>query len=268
MASPQRVRVLRCCSCRLFQAHQVKKSLKWTCKACGEKQSFLRERAQPLENRWLKHLEKGSEELEPEGDVCSDRQLSPQTEEPGPPFNRDLPRKRKWGLSTVQPPGGPDARDSGTKEGSSKVTSQPHKGYASLTARGHTEGSGCLQEDTEDWRPLRPAQQVNYPPSKWAQFLPSANSSHVDTAQPRLLRMGPGPAGPGGGLPGRPPEVPRATHPPQPGPKRPCRKTSEPSQGPGASQPKGGPVVQVEERLPSVLLCDLFSTGEDFDDDL
>ncbi|XP_064135352.1 MRN complex-interacting protein isoform X4 [Loxodonta africana] len=42
MAPPQPARVLRCCSCRLFQAHQMKKSLKWTCKACGEKQSFLR----------------------------------------------------------------------------------------------------------------------------------------------------------------------------------------------------------------------------------
>uniref|UniRef100_A0A8C9DKD6 MRN complex-interacting protein N-terminal domain-containing protein n=1 Tax=Prolemur simus TaxID=1328070 RepID=A0A8C9DKD6_PROSS len=42
MAPPQRARVLRCCSCRLFQAHQVKKSVKWTCKACGEQQSFLR----------------------------------------------------------------------------------------------------------------------------------------------------------------------------------------------------------------------------------
>ncbi|XP_012920706.1 MRN complex-interacting protein [Heterocephalus glaber] len=42
MAPPHQSRVLRCCSCRLFQAHQVKKSLKWTCKACGEKQSFLR----------------------------------------------------------------------------------------------------------------------------------------------------------------------------------------------------------------------------------
>ncbi|CAI9169413.1 unnamed protein product [Rangifer tarandus platyrhynchus] len=41
MAPPQQARVLRCCCCRLFQAHQVKKSLKWTCKACGKKQSFL-----------------------------------------------------------------------------------------------------------------------------------------------------------------------------------------------------------------------------------
>ncbi|KAF6281035.1 MRN complex interacting protein [Rhinolophus ferrumequinum] len=42
MAPSPQVRVLRCCCCRLFQTHQVKKSLKWTCKACGEKQSFLR----------------------------------------------------------------------------------------------------------------------------------------------------------------------------------------------------------------------------------
>ncbi|XP_062044553.1 MRN complex-interacting protein isoform X3 [Lepus europaeus] len=42
MAAPQRFRVLRCYSCRLFQVHQLKKSLKWTCRACGEKQSFLR----------------------------------------------------------------------------------------------------------------------------------------------------------------------------------------------------------------------------------
>ncbi|KAM8940818.1 MRN complex-interacting protein isoform 2-T2 [Lycaon pictus] len=41
MSSAQRARVLRCFRCRLFQAHQEKKSLKWTCKACGEKQSFL-----------------------------------------------------------------------------------------------------------------------------------------------------------------------------------------------------------------------------------
>nr|XP_017522445.1 MRN complex-interacting protein isoform X2 [Manis javanica] len=42
MAPPRQCRVLRCCSCGLFQAHQEKKSLKWTCKACGQKQSFLR----------------------------------------------------------------------------------------------------------------------------------------------------------------------------------------------------------------------------------
>ncbi|XP_036992262.2 MRN complex-interacting protein isoform X1 [Artibeus jamaicensis] len=42
MEPPPQARVLRCCCCHVFQAHQVKKSLKWTCKVCGEQQSFLR----------------------------------------------------------------------------------------------------------------------------------------------------------------------------------------------------------------------------------
>ncbi|XP_038627196.1 MRN complex-interacting protein [Tachyglossus aculeatus] len=42
MELPQRFQVLRCFSCRLFQVHQVKKSNKWNCKACGEKQSLLK----------------------------------------------------------------------------------------------------------------------------------------------------------------------------------------------------------------------------------
>ncbi|XP_069753935.1 MRN complex-interacting protein [Narcine bancroftii] len=33
---------LRCCQCRAFQVQQVKKSKKWNCKLCGEKQSVLK----------------------------------------------------------------------------------------------------------------------------------------------------------------------------------------------------------------------------------
>ncbi|XP_064336245.1 MRN complex-interacting protein isoform X3 [Camelus dromedarius] len=212
MAPPQQARVLRCCSCRLFQAHQVKKSLKWTCKACGEKQSFLRplkgqehggdtqegsgsdsrsaggnlvswphlterktrkcsvvcfqaysegsgadcrrhvqklnllqgqisetslrsleesvsaneeestgpgwavhaglqEKPQPSKNRWLKYLERDSEEPGPGGGACSNRQPSPETEKPEPPRRTGLPRKRKWSQSAVQPPCSPDVQD-------------------------------------------------------------------------------------------------------------------------------------------------------------
>ncbi|XP_046848654.1 MRN complex-interacting protein-like [Xenia sp. Carnegie-2017] len=32
--------VVRCFSCETFQGQQVKKGKKWTCKVCGEKQSF------------------------------------------------------------------------------------------------------------------------------------------------------------------------------------------------------------------------------------
>lgn len=35
----QDFRVLRCCECKIFQVHQVKKSNKWNCKVCGTKQS-------------------------------------------------------------------------------------------------------------------------------------------------------------------------------------------------------------------------------------
>ncbi|XP_074865669.1 MRN complex-interacting protein [Carettochelys insculpta] len=38
----QRCQVLRCVSCGTFQVHQVKKSQKWSCKVCGEKQSLLK----------------------------------------------------------------------------------------------------------------------------------------------------------------------------------------------------------------------------------
>ncbi|XP_040271590.1 MRN complex-interacting protein isoform X1 [Bufo bufo] len=38
----QEFRVLRCGSCQVFQVHQVKKSEKWACKLCGEKQSLLK----------------------------------------------------------------------------------------------------------------------------------------------------------------------------------------------------------------------------------
>ncbi|XP_069676650.1 uncharacterized protein [Periplaneta americana] len=37
---PQELHVLRCYSCQTFQVHIVKKSNKWECKICGEKQSI------------------------------------------------------------------------------------------------------------------------------------------------------------------------------------------------------------------------------------
>ncbi|XP_025029646.1 MRN complex-interacting protein [Python bivittatus] len=38
----QQFQVLRCCSCNIFQVQQIKKSKKWNCKMCDEKQSILR----------------------------------------------------------------------------------------------------------------------------------------------------------------------------------------------------------------------------------
>uniref|UniRef100_A0A2A4K4J4 MRN complex-interacting protein N-terminal domain-containing protein n=1 Tax=Heliothis virescens TaxID=7102 RepID=A0A2A4K4J4_HELVI len=39
---PQIFQVLRCYKCSVFQVHQTKKSNKWECKLCGEKQSIKR----------------------------------------------------------------------------------------------------------------------------------------------------------------------------------------------------------------------------------
>uniref|UniRef100_A0A3P9AIJ9 MRN complex-interacting protein N-terminal domain-containing protein n=1 Tax=Esox lucius TaxID=8010 RepID=A0A3P9AIJ9_ESOLU len=39
----QEFHVLRCYSCQTYQVQQVKKSKKWNCKMCGEKQSVLKE---------------------------------------------------------------------------------------------------------------------------------------------------------------------------------------------------------------------------------
>uniref|UniRef100_A0A2K5DXV9 MRN complex interacting protein n=1 Tax=Aotus nancymaae TaxID=37293 RepID=A0A2K5DXV9_AOTNA len=198
MAAPQRSRVLRCCSCRLFQAHQVKKSVKWICKACGEKQSFLRaygegsgadcrwhvqklnllqgqvselplrsleetvsageegdvghqqagkEKSQPSESRWLKYLEKDSQELELEGGgVCFSKQPSSKIEEPGPHFSQDLPRKRKWSQSTIQPPCSLGIQDSDASE----VAWESQKGQAGLTWKVKQGSSPCLRENNAE----------------------------------------------------------------------------------------------------------------------
>uniref|UniRef100_A0A2K5MZ08 MRN complex interacting protein n=1 Tax=Cercocebus atys TaxID=9531 RepID=A0A2K5MZ08_CERAT len=268
MAPPQPCRVLRCCSCRLFQAHQVKKSVKWTCKACGEKQSFLREKSQPSESRWLKYLERDSQELELEGrGVCFSKQPSSKTEEPGPRLSQDLPRKRCQVRLRSSP--GPEPM-------------LPPAGQAGLTWKVKQDSSPCLRENAADcgareprgpgkelWSP---AQQVTATSSKWAQFVLSPrNSSHVDREQPTPLQRDPGPAAPAQakqGTPGTPRaqasreglsrptdavQLPRATHP----------TTSRPERTPWA---EGGPLVQETQnpRLPR--LCDLFTTGEDFDD--
>lgn len=150
---------------------------------------------------------------------------------------------------------------------------------------------GCLQENLEDWKtsdltvpqwkPPRPAQQAKAASSKWERFLLSpGKSSHVDTEPPRLLQTGPTSASPSQpepctqspreGHPSGPPgvlQVPWVPHAPTSGARRPCR-TAEQPWGPGAFQVEGGPLVKVEQQPPPVLLCDLFKTDEDFDDDL
>ncbi|XP_061046040.1 MRN complex-interacting protein isoform X1 [Eubalaena glacialis] len=374
MAPPQRVRVLRCSCCRLFQAHQVKKSLKWTCKACGEKQSFLRaygegsgadcrhhvqklnllqgqisemslrspeesinadeeenarprqpapaslqEKLQPSKNRWLKYLERDSKELELEEGVCFNRQPSSKREKPDPAFSTGLPRKRKRSQSTVQPPCSPNVQDSRNCEVTLKSLKDRslHSAWSTGSLsdcsawdlpwvseelspsfiQDHTGLTGKVKEGSsrEDWdtrelvvprgEPPCPAQQVRTMSPKWEQFLPPlGNSSYLETEPLTPLQRGPRPARAAraeqgtprtqtpreGGLCRTPGALqpPQATHTPTPGPKRLCGKTPEQSGGTGPWA-EGGPLVKgMQEPSSLVRLCDLFKTGEDFDDDL
>ncbi|XP_068134202.1 MRN complex-interacting protein isoform X2 [Hyperolius riggenbachi] len=54
----QDFQVLRCFSCQTFQVHQVKKSKKWACKLCGEKQSLLKVYGQGCAGDCRHHVQK------------------------------------------------------------------------------------------------------------------------------------------------------------------------------------------------------------------
>nr|XP_060621394.1 MRN complex-interacting protein isoform X1 [Anolis sagrei ordinatus] len=54
----QQFQVLRCCFCRIFQVQQVKKSKKWNCKVCNEKQSILKVFGQGSGSDCRRHVQK------------------------------------------------------------------------------------------------------------------------------------------------------------------------------------------------------------------
>uniref|UniRef100_A0A673NP34 MRN complex-interacting protein N-terminal domain-containing protein n=1 Tax=Sinocyclocheilus rhinocerous TaxID=307959 RepID=A0A673NP34_9TELE len=54
----QEFHVLRCFSSRAFQVQQVKKSMKWTCKVCGEKQSLMQEFGRGTAADCRRHVQK------------------------------------------------------------------------------------------------------------------------------------------------------------------------------------------------------------------
>jgi hypothetical protein len=134
------------------------------------------------------------------------------------------------------------------------------------------------------WKLPSPTLQIKALSSKWARFLPSTgNSSHVDTEPPRPLQGDPMPAGPsqakrrapGTEIPrevclSRPPTVQllQATHIPTSRPERPSRKSPEQLWGIETPQAEGRPLAQGAQTAPPIRLCDLFTTGEDFEDDL
>ncbi|KAM9731897.1 MRN complex-interacting protein isoform 2-T2 [Dama dama] len=275
------------------------------------------EKLQPSKNRWLKYLERDSEELGlKEGGVCFNRQPSSEREKPDPLSSTGLPRKRKWNQSTVQPPCGPDVQDSRNCEVTLKSL-KDHPLHSTWSARSSPDystwdlpwiseelspsftqdraglagkGRGSSREDRDtvelvpQGEPPCPAQQVRTV-SKWEQCLmPRGNSSHLDTEPLTPLQRGLRPIQAAQAEQGTPRaqtpreeglcripgarQSPQTTHTPMPGPKRLCGRIPEQSQGAGPWA-EGAPLVKgVQARSSLMRLCDLFKTGEDFDDDL
>ncbi|XP_023599650.1 MRN complex-interacting protein isoform X2 [Myotis lucifugus] len=250
MAPPPQARVLRCCRCRLFQAHQMKKSLKWTCKACGEKQSFLRAYGEGSGADCRRHVQKLN---------LLQGQLSEAS-----------PRSREEPVNADKENAGPGQAE--------HVGLQDHAGPAGVREGSRREDWDAGQLSGPWGEPLCPAQQVRAT-SKWERFLLPLGSSHVDTGPPTPLQRDPRPAGAAqaeqgspraqtakdGGL--RTPSpllLPGATHTPTSGLRRPFGET--PEQWGAGPQAEGGHLVKGAQEPRPVRLCDLFNTGEDFDD--
>ncbi|CAH6786430.1 Mrnip [Phodopus roborovskii] len=327
MAPAQQSRVLRCCSCHLFQAHQVKKSLKWTCKACGERQSFVRaygegsgadcrrhvqklnllqgqvselslrsvDRAaneeenagpqqaengsqqalsEPLESRWLKYLDKDCEDQELDRERAALKtQPSASAEWPGLPCSPARPRKRKWNQSTGQPPRSVHIQDLDSVKDNFKC--QDSAGLLGTERQGGSSALGASTHIRElgfpRWKLPSPVLQVKAQSSKWARFLlsPGNSTQLADPAQAEQETLEA--KTPGEGHFSRAPDTvqhPQTTHTTTPQPERPGRKTPEHPWAVETPQADGRPLAQGAQKAPTMQLHNLFTTGEDFEDDL
>ncbi|EPQ06952.1 UPF0544 protein like protein [Myotis brandtii] len=228
----------------------MKKSLKWTCKACGEKQSFLRAYGEGSGADCRRHVQKLN---------LLQGQLSEAS-----------PRSLEESMNADKENAGPGQAE--------HVSLQDHAGPAGVREGSRREDWDAGQLTGPWGEPLCPAQRVRAT-SKWERFLLPLGSSHVDTGPPTLLQRDPRPAGAaqaeqgspraqtakdGGLRTPSPLQLPWATHTPTSGPRRPFGET--PEQWGTGPQAEGGPLVQGAQEPQPVRLCDLFNTGEDFDD--
>ncbi|XP_036913918.1 MRN complex-interacting protein isoform X2 [Sturnira hondurensis] len=156
MEPPPQARVLRCSCCRVFQAHQVKKSLKWTCKVCGEQQSFLRTYGEGSGADCRRHVQKlnllqarlsETPHRSPEEPTCASRERNAgpgpaELEEPQPSRNcwRKYPERgsgeqgllgalrfSSWSSSTAGRPDAPSGTSlSRTRRWSQSAAQPPH----------------------------------------------------------------------------------------------------------------------------------------------
>lgn len=162
---------------------------------------------------------------------------------------------------------------------------QDPTGLAGKVREGSSAEDWDNRELTGPYRePPYPAQQVTAMSSKWERFLlPPGNCPNVDTEPLTPLQRGSRPARATQAEQGTPKtqtpkeggldrisdtfQLPRAPHTPTSGPKRPFRETPEHVLG-TSPQVEGGPLVKEAEKPLLVQLCDLFNTGEDFDDNV
>jgi len=157
---------------------------------------------------------------------------------------------------------------------------QDHAGLAGKVMEGGSHKDGSTGElSVPQGGPPRPAPQLRATSSKWDRFLLlPGNGPRVDTEPPVPLHRDPKPAGaalaeqgtPREGRPSRPlsaPKLPWPTHTLTSGSQRPCGKPPGQPQDTGPLA-KGRPAVTGVQEPPLVRLCDLFETGEDFEDDL
>lgn len=157
---------------------------------------------------------------------------------------------------------------------------QDHAGLAGKAREGSSHEDRDARQLTGPCRePLRPAQQVRVT-SKWERFLLPLGSSHVDTEPPTPLQRDPRPAGAAQAEQGSPRvqtakdrglsrtlsllQFSWATDTPMSRPKRPFGEN--PEQWVTGPQAEGGPLVKGAQEARPMRLCDLFNTGEDFDD--
>lgn len=249
--APSRVRAPRSPVLAMPRAHQMKKSLKWTCKACGEKQSYLRAYGEGSGADCRRHIQKLN-------------LLQGQLSEVSP--------------RSLQEPVNADEENAGPGQ-AKHLHLQEHAGPAEAAREGSSHEDRDTRQPIGPWgKPLRPAQQVRAT-SKWDRFLLPLESSHVDTEPPKTLQRDPRPAGAAqaeqespwaqtakDGLSRTPSllQLPWATHTPT---SRPTRSFGEtPEQWGSGPQAEGGPLFKGSQGPRPMPLCDLFNTGEDFDD--
>lgn len=236
--------------------------------------------SEPLESRWLKYLDKDCEDQE------LDRGKAALAEWPGLPCSPAQPRKRKWNQNTGKPPHSLHVQDSDSVKDSFEC--QDSTGLFGTEQQGSSPALRTAAHIRElgfpRWKLPSPVLQAKAQSSKWARFLLSpGNSPHVDGNPSRPLQESTRLADPAqaeqGTLEARTPgeghfsRAPATVQPPltttaTPQPERSSRKTPDQPWATGTPQADGRPMAQGAQKAPSMQLYNLFTTGEDFEDDL